>query len=157
MKNIKISVIVLCGTMLVGMAVAPKCGYAQQTSDRRYFNLPDKPVQAPFSDGVLVGNTLYLSGRLGLDPKTGKAPDSVEAEIRLLLDGVRAALGAGNMTMNDLVYVQIFCPDLGLYNAFNTIYRTYFEKDFPARAFIGCASLLRGCHFEMQCIAIKRG
>lgn len=129
--------------------------HAQSGTERRFINLPGKLVQAPFSDGVLVGNTFYLSGRIGLDPKTGRAPDSLENEIRLLLDGVKETLGAGNMTMNDLVFVQVFCPDLSLYDKFNTIYRTYFHKDFPARAFIGCGSLLRGGHFEMQGIAVK--
>lgn len=156
MKNGQKLVIAFAMYVCIGITFGFNIANAQQTTSRRYINLPDKTVQAPFSDGVLIGNTLYLSGRLGLDPKTGKAPDSLGIEITLLLDGVKAALAAGDMTMNDLAYVQVFCPDLSLYNAFNAMYRTYFSNDFPARAFIGCASLLRGCHFEMQCIAVKQ-
>jgi len=59
------------------------------------------------------------------------------------------------MTMDDLVYVQVFCTDLAYYDKFNVAYRTYFSKDFPARAFIGAGSLLRGGHFEMQAIAVR--
>jgi 2-iminobutanoate/2-iminopropanoate deaminase len=59
------------------------------------------------------------------------------------------------MTMNDLVSVQVFCPDLMLYDKFNTIYRSYFGKDFPARAFLGSGPLLRGAHFEIQGVAAK--
>ena len=122
---------------------------------RRTINLPNRSVQAPYSDGVLVGNTLYLAGRLGLDPKTGKVPEDLEQEIRLLLDGIKATLGEAGMTMDDLVSVQVFCPDLSLYDKFNAVYRSYFTKDFPARAFIGSGPLLRGAHFEAQAIAVK--
>lgn len=122
---------------------------------RRYINLP-KPVQAPFSDAVLVGNTLYVAGRIGVDPKTGKPPEDVGEEIRILLDGLKPVLAEAGMTMDDLVFVQVFCPDLSLYGKFNDAYKTYFGKDYPARAFIGSGPLLRGGHFEMNGIAVKR-
>ena len=76
-------------------------------------------------------------------------------EIRLLLDGVKTTLSAADLTMDDLVSVQIFCPDLALYDKFNEIYRTYFTNGFPARAFIGSGQLLRGGRFEMQAIAVR--
>lgn len=111
----------------------------------------------PFSDAILSGNTLYLAGRIGLDPKTGKPPEKVEDEIKLLLDGEKEVLEKAGMTMDDLVYVQIACSDLSLYDKFNTIYKSYFTtKDYPAREFIGAGSLLRGGHFELQAIAVKR-
>ncbi|MGB7284568.1 MAG: Rid family hydrolase [Candidatus Acidiferrum sp.] len=126
-------------------------------SVRKVLNAPDKIVQAPFSDAILAGNTLYLSGRIGLDPKTGKAPAQVEDEIKLLLDGLKGTLAQAGMTRDDLVYVQIACSDLSLYDKFNQIYKTYFTtKDFPAREFIGAAALLRGGHFELQAIAVRR-
>ncbi len=125
------------------------------TSKRRAVNLPDKPIQAPFSNAILYGDTLYLAGSIGLDPKTGKPPEKIEDEIKLLLDGYKATLAQANMTMDDLAYVQIFCTDLAYYDKFNTAYKTYFSKDFPARAFIGAGSLLRGGHFEMQAIAVR--
>jgi enamine deaminase RidA (YjgF/YER057c/UK114 family) len=59
--------------------------------------------------------------------------------------------------MDDLVYVQIACTDLSLYDKFNVTYRSYFTtKDLPAREFIGAGSLLRGGHFELQAIAVRR-
>jgi 2-iminobutanoate/2-iminopropanoate deaminase len=122
----------------------------------RHIVLPTRKDTLPFSDGVLVGNTLYLAGKIGIDPETGRAPDDVEKEIRLLLDGMKTTLAATDMTMDDLVSVQIFCPDLSLYEKFNEIYRTYFTKNFPARAFIGSGPLLRGGRFEAQGIAIRR-
>jgi 2-iminobutanoate/2-iminopropanoate deaminase len=122
---------------------------------RRYVNLP-KAVQAPFSDGVLVGNTLYIAGRLGLDAKTGKLPDDVEQEAHIVLDGVKSVLIEAGMTMDDLVFVQVFSPDVSLYPKFNEVYKAYFGKDYPARAFVGSGPLLRGAHFEINGIAVKR-
>ena len=128
---------------------------AQGTAKRRAINLPSRPVQAPFSDGVLVGNTLYLAGRIGIDPKTGKPPEDIEQEIRIVLDGMKATLTEAGLSMDDLVYVQVFCPDLSLCDKFNGVYRSYFTKDYPARAFVGSGPLLRGGHFEVQAIAVK--
>jgi reactive intermediate/imine deaminase len=124
---------------------------------RKAINLPEKSAQAPFSDAILAGNTLYLAGRIGLDPKTGKAPEKIEDEIKLLLDGDKEVLAQAGMTMDDLVYVQIACTDLSLFEKFNPIYKSYFTtKDLPAREFIGAGSLLRGGHFELQAIAVKK-
>jgi len=124
-------------------------------SKRRAINLPDRSPQAPFSSAILVGDMLYLSGSIGLDPKTGKAPEKIEDEIKLLLDGYNTLLAQAGFTMDDLVYVQISCTDLAYYDKFNAAYKTYFTKDLPAREFVGVASLLRGGHFEMQAIAVK--
>ena len=110
----------------------------------------------PFSNAILAGDTLYLAGSIGLDSKTGKAPEKIEDEIKNLFDSYKATLSAAGMSMDDLVFVQVFCTDLSLYEKFNAAYRTQFSKDFPARAFIGAGSLLRGGHFEMQAIAVRR-
>jgi reactive intermediate/imine deaminase len=122
----------------------------------RHIVLPSRKDTLPYSDAVLVGNTLYVAGRIGIDPETGKPPAELEKEIRLLLDGIKTTLAAADLTMDDLVSVQVFCPDLSLYDKFNEIYRTYFIKDFPARAFIGSGPLLRGGRFEAQGIAVRR-
>jgi len=148
--------IVLAGLVGGVFAVAGLSSQPKPEAARKYIDLPGKSVQAPFSDGVLVGNTLYLAGRIGLDPKTGKAPDKVEDEIKLLLDGEKDVLAQAGMNMDDLVYVQISATDLALYDKFNAIYKTYFSKEFPAREFIGAGSVLRGGHFELQAIAVKR-
>jgi 2-iminobutanoate/2-iminopropanoate deaminase len=124
---------------------------------RKVIKLAGGPVQAPFSDAILSGNTLYLAGRIGLDPKTGKPPEKIEDEIKILLDGEKDVLAQAGMTMDDLVYVQIACTDLTLFEKFNPIYKSYFTTaDFPAREFVGAGSLLRGGHFELQAIAVKR-
>jgi reactive intermediate/imine deaminase len=128
-----------------------------QAPKRRYINLPNRNLNAPFSDAVLVGDTLYIAGRVGLDPKTGKIPDDVEQEARNVLDGFKAVLAQANMTMDDLVTVQVFCSDVSLFGKWNDVYRSYFKKEFPARAFIGSGHLLLGAHFEMQGTAVRGG
>ena len=133
----------------------------------RRLQTDDLPVPEPGVGEALVrvravglcGSDLhyYCAGRIGLDPKTGKAPEKVEDEVKLLLDGEKEVLEKSGMTMDDLVYVQIACSDLSLYDKFNTVYKSYFTtKDYPAREFIGAGSLLRGGHFELQAIAVKR-
>jgi reactive intermediate/imine deaminase len=124
-------------------------------SGRRVINLPDRSPQAAFSNAILVGNTLYISGNIGFDPKTHKPPGKIEDEVTNLLDSYKALLRQAGFTMDDLVYVQISCTDLGNYDTFNSIYKSYFTKDLPAREFIGVSSILGGGHFEMQAIAVK--
>jgi 2-iminobutanoate/2-iminopropanoate deaminase len=99
---------------------------------------------------------LYLAGRIGLDPKTNKPPDDVQQEAKLALDGIQATLQQAGMTMDDLVYVQVFCSDVSQFQKFNSVYRTYFKREFPARAFIGSGNLLFNGRFEVQGIAVKR-
>lgn len=123
-------------------------------ASRRYIKLPNPAIAAPpFSDAVLVGDTLYIAGRIGLDPETGFAPNDVDQEVRILLDGFKTVLAEARMTMDHLVYVQVFCPNLSLFDKFNQVYKTYFGRDYPARAFIGSGPLLRGGRFEMIGIA----
>jgi enamine deaminase RidA (YjgF/YER057c/UK114 family) len=62
-------------------------------ASRRYINLPNRPAGLPFSDAVLVGNTLYISGRIGLDPATGAAPADIDAELDLLFEASRLFCG----------------------------------------------------------------
>jgi len=114
---------------------------------------PAADPSLPFSAGVQVGDTFYVSGHLGLDPATQQAPTDPTVEARLLMDAFSATLSKAGMGMDDLVHVQVFCTDLALYKTFNTVYRGRFNGEFPSRAFVGCATLLRGCRFEMLGIA----
>ena len=128
----------------------------QATATRQSFDLPGRNPKLPFSDAILVGDTLYLSGRIGIDPVTGRAPADVNAEIKLLLDGVEAVLHEAGMSMDDLVSVQIFCPDLSLWEPFNAAYVKRFSGPLPARAFLGSGPLLLGGRFELIGVAVRR-
>jgi reactive intermediate/imine deaminase len=154
MKNYRMLFIGLSCGLLIGMFLGGMAAYSQG-GGRRIINLPNRNVNAPFSDGVMVGNTLYLAGRLGIDRQTNQVPTDPEQEARLMIDGIKAVLAEAGMTMDDLVSVQVFCSDVSLFEKFNGVYRSYFKKDFPARAFLGSGPLLRGARFEMQAIAVK--
>jgi 2-iminobutanoate/2-iminopropanoate deaminase len=127
-------------------------------SDRKYIvnPRPGDTKALPFSDAVLVGNTLYIAGHIGLDPKTSQAPDDAELEAHLVMDGIKKTVENAGFTMDDIVSVQIFCTDLKLYDTFNGVYKTYFHGNFPARAFIGTDKILRNGHYEVLGIAVKR-
>jgi 2-iminobutanoate/2-iminopropanoate deaminase len=116
--------------------------------------LPNRPAGLPFSDAVLVSGTLYISGRIGIDPITGNAPSDVNEELNFLFEGFSAVLTEAGMGWDDLVWVQVFSTDLGLWDRFNAEYVKHFKKGFPARAFLSSA-LLRNARFEMMGIAIK--
>jgi 2-iminobutanoate/2-iminopropanoate deaminase len=141
----------------VGIMLLVFC-VAAGAADRKYIVKPRTgDLKAlPFSDAVLVGNTLYIAGHLGLDAKTGAPPASPEDEARMVMEGVKQTVESAGLTMDDVVSVQIFCTDLKLFETFNGVYKTYFHGDYPARAFIGAASLVRGGRFEVMGIAVKK-
>ena len=130
--------------------------HMETSAARRHINLPTRTSPLPFSDAVLVGDTLYLAGRIGIDPVTGQAPADIDAEITLLFDGVEGVLAEAGMKMDDLVSVQIFSPDVSLWERFNAAYVKRFSQELPARAFLGSGPLLKGGRFEMMGIAVKR-
>ena len=142
-------------TGVLGFAIGVSCVTATTAqAGRRYITPrsaanPADATQPPFSAAVVVGNTAYIAGVLG----TG---DTAEAAAKTGLDALQASLQASGMTMDDLVSVQIFCPDVANYDAFNGMYRKMFKQEFPARAFLGSGPLLRGAKFEIMGIAVKR-
>ena len=116
---------------------------------------PAQMTASPWSDAVLVGNTLYLSGYIGVDEHTNKVPKSAEDETRLAMEGLKQTVEAAGMTMDDIVKIEVLCTDMSLFPKFNTVYRTYFKNGFPARTFTGSSGLLMGAHFEITGVAIK--
>ena len=143
-------IVTLC-IVLVTMALA-----RDVRTERRTFQLPElAALNLPFSDAVLVGDTLYLSGSGGVDISTMSTPEEPKDEAKLLMENFKRTLAMADMTLDDLVSVTVYCPDLSLYSDFNEVYRSYFTDEFPARAFVGSGPLLFGMRFEMQAIAVK--
>ena len=127
---------------------------------REYVDLPHATLPAgvpvkPFSDAVRAGETLYVSGRIGLDPQTAKPPAQAADEARLLMNDLRAVLAEAGMTMSDLVMVTIFAPRISDFAVFNEVYLSYFDGPLPARAFVGSGPLLFGARFELTAIAVR--
>ena len=128
----------------------------------RHLVLPRSTMPAglkrlPFSDAVRTGDTLAISGRIGIDPATLRPPADAAAEARLVMDDLRRVLAAAGMTTDDLVMVTIFAPDVGDFATFNAVYLEYFGDLLPARAFIGSGPLLFGAHFELTAVAVTGG
>jgi 2-iminobutanoate/2-iminopropanoate deaminase len=109
----------------------------------------------PFSSGLVLGNTLYVSGHLGVDLETGKCPADLETEARAMMDAFRQTIEDAGFNMDDLVTVTVFCTELTAFRLFNTVYTQYFKPPYPARAFIGVDKLLLGTHFEIQGTAVR--
>lgn len=123
---------------------------------RRVYDLPGRTDSRPYHHVVVAGDTVWVAGTIGLDPASGRPPADAREEARLVLDDVRKKLALVGLTMDDLVSVQVFCPDLSLYDAFNEVYATFFAHTFPARAFVGSGPLLFGGRFEVCAVAAMR-
>ena len=141
--------------ILVFFGIALINGSALAGEDKVYFKSEVAGSDLPFSDAVLAGDTLYIAGKGGVLPGTRTVPEDPKEEARLLMEDFKVTLKRVGMTMEDLVYVTVYCPDLRLYAAFNEVYREYFEENFPPRAFVGSGPLLFGLRFEMQGIAVR--
>ncbi len=145
-------------SLVLGLLLFAQIAGRSSANDRKYIVLPRAAAiaNAPFSEAVLAGNTLYVAGQIGTDPKTGKPGETPELEARLALDSVKKIIETAGMTMDDLVSVQVFCSDVSNFDAFNGVYRTYFHGNYPARAFVGSGKLLFGARYEVMGIAVKR-
>jgi len=143
--------------IFVSVSILVLCVAASAT-ERRYIlkSRSGDRKALPFSEGVVVGNTLYIAGHIGLDAKTNMPPASPEEEARLVMDDIKQTVESAGFSMDDVVSVQIFCTDLKLYDMFNGVYKTYFHGNYPARAFLGAANLLRGGRYEVMGLAVKR-
>lgn len=128
-------------------------------NDRKYIVMKratPAAANAPFSEAVLAGNTLYVAGHIGIDPATGKPGATPEDEARLVMESFKRTIEAAGLSMDDLVSVQVHCSDVSFYDAFNGVYRTYFHGNYPARAFLGSGKLLFNARYEVMGIAVKR-
>ncbi len=133
------------------LLLSPAVALAQVT----HFPVPVPPgaTAPPFSTAVMAGDTLYVAGTTDGGFKPG---DTNSAAAKRVLDNIKRAVETGGLTMDDLVWVQIFCSDLDAYQDFNTVYRTYFKgANLPTRAFLGADHLLGGARFEVMGIAVK--
>jgi reactive intermediate/imine deaminase len=101
-----------------------------------------------YSQAVKVGNTVYLSGQIGLDPSSMELVDGIEAQIRRVFSNLKAVTEAAGGNMGDIVKLNIFLTDLTNFAMVNTIMAEYFTQPYPARAAVGVASLPRGALVE---------
>jgi 2-iminobutanoate/2-iminopropanoate deaminase len=129
---------------------------AQSTGRRVIQPKPFPSIGLPLSPGILVGDTLYLSGHLGRDPVTTKiVPGGIEAETRQALINMGAVLREAGMDYRDVASVTAFMVDFKDFELYNKVYREFFPKDPPARATVGVSALNQGGRVELQMIAAR--
>ena len=121
---------------------------------RQIISTPNAPSAiGTYSQAVRVGNTVWLSGQIPLDPATMQLiSGDIDAEIRRVFDNLAAVATAAGGTLDDAVKVTVFLTDLAHFGRVNEIMATYFQQPYPARAAVGVAALPRGARVEMECI-----
>ena len=102
-----------------------------------------------YSQAILVGNTLYLSGQIGLDPYSMELVEGIEAQIRRVFDNLKAVCEAAGGTLADIAKLNIFLTDLSNFQLVNQIMGEYFAQPYPARAALGVASLPKNALVEI--------
>jgi 2-iminobutanoate/2-iminopropanoate deaminase len=140
---------------LLLLLVLPAVALAQSSGRKHLMSMLALQRNLPFSSGVIVGDTLYVAGTIGVDPSAANKNISAQEEARLAMNQVKQVVEQAGMTMDDVVSVQVFCTDLANYDAFNRVYRTYFHGKYPARAFVGVDKLLFGARYEVMATAVR--
>lgn len=115
----------------------------------------DFPAGKPFSAGIQVGDTLYVSGSTGADQKTGKVPEKFEDEVQLCFDNIGAILKAGGYDFADAVSVQVYLTDMTMFPRMNAVYIKNFPEPRPTRTTVGVTALAGGAHMEVTVTARK--
>ena len=123
-------------------------------AQKKAINLQPPTAARPLSDAILVGDTLYLSGKLGHDAK-GEVPASFEDEARNALKAQGEVLKAAGFAFSEVVKVTVFVTDLKNFADWNKVYNEFFKADPPARSTVQVAGLVRGGHVEVEMIAVK--
>jgi len=107
-----------------------------------------------YSQAVKVGNTVYMSGQIGLDPATMTMADGIDAQITRVFDNLKAVAAAAGATLDNAVKVNVFLTDLGNFTKVNEAMTRYFNQPFPARAAVGVAALPRGALVEVDAVLV---
>jgi reactive intermediate/imine deaminase len=122
---------------------------------RQTIQTTDAPAAiGTYSQAVRAGNTIYLSGQIGLDPKSMTLAATIDAQIQQVLRNLQAVAAAAGATLDDAVKVTVFLTDMGNFARVNTAMTEYFAQPYPARAAVGVSSLPRGALVEIEAILV---
>jgi reactive intermediate/imine deaminase len=108
----------------------------------------------PYSQAIRAGNTVYMSGQLGLDPVTGNLREGIEAQTRQVLDNLQAVAAAAGGSLDDIVKLTLLLLDMGDFVKVNEIMAARFKKPFPARATYQVAALPKGGRIEIEAVLV---
>ena len=122
---------------------------------RQIISTPLAPAAiGTYSQAVKVGDTVYLSGQIPLEPATMQLVDGFENQVRRVFDNLKAVCEAAGGSLNELVKVNVFLIDLGNFAKVNEIMATYFDQPYPARAAVGVSALPRGAQVEIEGVMV---
>jgi reactive intermediate/imine deaminase len=120
---------------------------------RQTIQTPNAPAAiGTYSQAVRVDNTVYLSGQIGLDPQSGQLVDGIDAQIKRVLDNLKAVAEAAGGSLNDVVKINVYLTDLANFAKVNEAMTQYFQQPYPARAALGISALPRGALVEMDAV-----
>jgi reactive intermediate/imine deaminase len=144
--------------VLAGLLVSAQPAVAAEEPAIEFLNSGKVvPATLPFSEAVRVGDTLYLSGQIGIEPGTLKVvAGGIEAEARQTLANIRTSLEAHGYALRDVVKCTVMLADIGEWAAFNDVYKAFFSAPYPARSALGANGLALGARVEVECIAVRR-
>lgn len=130
---------------------------SDETVSRTRIKTPLAPAAiGPYSQGILVGNTLYCSGQLAIDPESGSmVTGSIEAETERVLDNLGAVLKSARMGYENVVRCTVYLADINDYATVNEVYARYFSEAPPAREAVEVSALPRGARVEISCVAVR--
>ena len=129
--------------------------YKEKSMSRQVIHTENAPAAiGTYSQAILVGNTVYLSGQIGLDPYSMELVEGIEAQIRRVFDNLKAVCEAAGGSLADIAKLNIFLTDLSHFQLVNQIMGEYFAQPYPARAALGVASLPKGALVEMDGVVI---
>jgi len=122
---------------------------------KKIIQTPDAPgAIGTYSQAIRMGDTVYLSGQIGLDPHTMQMAEGIEAQIHRVFQNLRAVSSAADSSFDDLVKLNVYLTDLGHFAKVNEIMAGYFRQPYPARAAVGVAALPRGALVEMDGVLV---
>ena len=154
MSLVQIGIAAVAGASLFALGMA----LGQQAGGHKRINAPEMPLRpgAPYNQGVMAGDLLYLSGNIGQDPTSGKVPEAFPDEAKQALANLGKVLAAAGLGWEDVVKVNVYVKDMGRYDDFNKLYVAALPAPLPARTFLGVADLPGGGQIEIEAVAVKR-
>ena len=145
--------------MRTALLIAAALSLPSMASAAPIKHFPATPIPGgpplPLSGAVMAGDTLYISATNDIDRVSGKTAATPGEGARIVMDNIKRTVEAAGLTMDDMVWMQIFTGDLAYAGAFNEVYGGYFKAPMPARAFIGVGSLAKGLHFQVMGVAVR--
>jgi len=144
--------LVAYSVLIIAAAIRP----AESTDLQRYRTPAAEALNLPFSEAVIAGDTIYLSGQIGnLPGKPQLAAGGIEGETRQVMDNIGNILAATGSSFAQIVHCTVMLADIADWSAFNSIYVEYFDAGLPARSAMAVSGLALGARVELTCIAIR--